>query len=132
MTGDELRAVEEQCETRAVEPHLVRLLLAERDELREKLEAYKEATGIVEKVGYVDSLNAAIHKEAERGARLAAERDELRRLAGELARALGWVLPLVGFDPETTGEFIRERDATAAGEAALATWRAFEQRGEQK
>lgn len=56
-----------------------RLELSERlqREMRETLDAYKEATEIVSKVDYVDGLNRALRKEAEEAARLRLRVQEL-------------------------------------------------------
>lgn len=58
---------------------------SEADELRETLEAYKEATGIVDKIGVVDALNAAINKEAERAAKLAIQNEKLWNVVRQAA-----------------------------------------------
>ncbi len=91
MAVDQAIAFEENDALRAENERLTR----DHQEMKESLEAYKEATGIVQTVGYVDGLNAAIctlDKECEENhieiESLTGERDTLRRVAGELYAAL--------------------------------------------
>jgi hypothetical protein len=53
-------------------------LTRERDDAVAALEAYKEATGIVQDVARADAVDRALHQEAERAAALTRERDALR------------------------------------------------------
>jgi hypothetical protein len=54
-------------------------MLARTAELEETLAAHKEATGIVKDVTYVDDINRAVHREAERAAKAEARGVELEK-----------------------------------------------------